>query len=603
MKKSWIFGILFILINSAIFGIILYSYLERHKFADKVNVIRFTKINIDNIKISGIAIVPKNSNESTPVVIFSHGFSSFKERMIGLCYEAALHNMIGISIDLRGHKSSGGITTFGVEEWKDASAALDWATENLNCNASNAGIMGTSMGAVVSIMAGCKDPRIKVVCEASGFANFSDLMDPNKSLFLKGIPEFLKNKFNIQENFTPTDFINETIPLNLLVMHGVLDDVVPLSHGIEIYNSAGGIYNGQNSSLNSSRAIYISNNTGHDVWHADKNAWSTIIRYLSLKLLNKEISPDEAIKAINITKIPDLYFYRALPLSGISIIFLVPLLYEIFVWKTKSKRLNEIIIPNSSKNSSNQFNSSKSELKYSMIKISGTIGIILLSAFVDKLLLSVFMISVMNFFIPNLIISIPTLLIFYKYISRKTKISTDSIYEKASQKIREHIKANLYPTISLSYLLILMNLGSYIVIAPFLLPKWTFIAFFIPFLLYFQGLEFGLRNGLEKPLEDILLKKYKNKSDKNMNKTIVQILILIITIGLACLIGLLIAKIYLPLKMELGILNPDILIIAISGGGILFGSLFYLSTKKSYTGAIFSSLLISILMSVLFPAF
>ena len=583
MKRGWIFGILFILINSTIFGIILYSYLERHKFDDKVNIIRFTTINIDNIKISGIAIIPKSSNESTPVVIFSHGFSSFKERMIGLCYEAALHDMIGIAIDLRGHKSSGGITTFGIEEWKDVSAALDWVANNLNCNASNAGIMGTSMGAVVSIMAGCMDSRIKVVCEASGFANFSDLMDPSKSLFLKGIPEFLKSKFNIQENFTPTEFINETTPLNLLVIHGVLDDVVPLSHGIGIYNSAGGIYNGQNSSLNGSRAIYISNNTGHDVWHADKNAWAIIIRYLSLKLLNKDVNPDDAIQAINITKIPDLYFYQALPLAGISIIFLIPLLYEFFTQKSKS-------------NSSQTTNFG---IKYAIIKILGTIGLILISAYIDKLLLFIFMISVMNFFIPNLIILIPILSIFYKYISKKAKISTNSIYEKKDKKIIEHIKATLYPLICLSYLLVLMNLGSYIVIAPFLLPKWTFIAFFIPFLLYLQGLEFGIRNGIEEPLENILLNKYNNKS----KLTIFQVLILILIIGLSCLIGLLIAKIYLPLKMELGILNPETLIIAISGGSILFGSLFYLSTKKSYSGAIFSSLLISILMSALFPAF
>lgn len=564
----------FLALNLVAIGFIAYASAQYQVFNNRISLKHFSTPG-EAGRIGGIVAIPKTVNASTPVVVVCHGFSSFKERMLGQAVELALHDIIGIVIDLRGHKSSDGIATFGMREWRDVSAALDWASVNLICNISNSGCIGSSMGAVTAIMSGIFEPRIRVVCESSAFANISDLVDNTKSSFFSGVPDFIKSNMNVPLDFSPIDYVNTTLPQNLLVLHGVKDDAVPFDHGAALYQKASA-----NGTITDTRQFFISNNTGHDIWHADSEAWGAIIDYCELKLLGR--TPSKQYWARHLTTMPDMFFYRAVPLQGISLFLLIPMLGEL--GKGKSKDQNGAL----DQPSASEFGAIPWFVL--MMVFIGSIGLIIIGGWIDRLLLDWIYISNMNLFIPNLFIVIPCLFILLGLLHRKYQKSPIIL---STFGLEWNRSAGWVVGGILIYFLGMLNLGAYVSYSPYLLPRSNFLSIFVPFFLFMLAIE-GIVWGIWWPIYTLKVKMASPRKEVSF---------LLVSVGLILGVTYILSQVYLPVQMALGLLNPQMMLLAMSVLAAILGWIFYNITKNWIIGAFLIAIIIAIFMSALFPAF
>lgn len=203
-----------------------------------------------------------NDNFSEDAVILFHGFMDSAAGMAYLAEEYHRRGFSVLSVDMRGHGSSGGkYITMG---YKDAEDALLWINELQNILGRSVKIIlhGISMGSSAVIrslsLPNFPEKSVYLVISDSCFSDYSQQMDihlsslfPNKG-FQKGI-KFLLLKFLSLSNFILQGFFfsshsplkalqkrnklpSSSVPV--LFFHGENDSMVPLSSAKTLYNAA-----------------------------------------------------------------------------------------------------------------------------------------------------------------------------------------------------------------------------------------------------------------------------------------------------------------------------------------------------------------------------
>lgn len=203
-----------------------------------------------------------NDNFSEDAVILFHGFMDSAAGMAYLAEEYHRGGFSVLSVDMRGHGSSGGkYITMG---YKDADDALLWINELQNILGRSVKIIlhGISMGSSAVIrslsLPDFPEKSVYLAISDSCFSDYSQQMDihltslfPNKG-FQKGI-KFLLLKFLSLSNFLLQGFFfsshsplkalqkrnklpSSSVPV--LFFHGENDSMVPLSSAKTLYNAA-----------------------------------------------------------------------------------------------------------------------------------------------------------------------------------------------------------------------------------------------------------------------------------------------------------------------------------------------------------------------------
>lgn len=197
----------------------------------------------DGVPLSGWWIP---GNRSDAAVLLLHGYKGSKASMLE--YAPFLHRAGYplLLLDLRNHGYSGGsVTTFGLREWRDASAAAEFLESR---NFSRIGVLGISMGASTAVYAAASDPRLDAVVSDVGFFSLREsagdafraivgLPDvaflPMVSLFgewLGGAP---------LDHIAPGRRIGNISPRPVLVIHTDADRVVGSAAGHRLFGAAG----------------------------------------------------------------------------------------------------------------------------------------------------------------------------------------------------------------------------------------------------------------------------------------------------------------------------------------------------------------------------
>jgi len=145
--------------------------------------------------------------------------------------------------------SEGESIGFGITEWLDVKAGVDFLDVDARVGDLPIVVMGTSAGGATVIIAGGEISRIDGVIAISAYSNFVDLYVDNMSMM--GIPRFLgvmtipfmNLRLGLSFGFrnlrlTPANGITELGGSPILLMHSTDDWQVPFSHFENLYRHA-----------------------------------------------------------------------------------------------------------------------------------------------------------------------------------------------------------------------------------------------------------------------------------------------------------------------------------------------------------------------------
>jgi dipeptidyl aminopeptidase/acylaminoacyl peptidase len=212
-------------------------------------------LSVDGIPIVGQIYLP-NKNELHPVVCLCHGVPSGNPPAPddggypALAERICRENYGVFYFNFRGTGDSGG--NFDLPGWtRDLQAVVDYLYYLKNIDSSRLYLVGFSGGAATSVYVASKDSRVSGVAACACPAHFSLLIerdtpqatiDRYRSIGIirdNDYPETTESWFDNLKSVQPIDHVADIAPRSLLLVHGNLDETVPISHAHELFAKAG----------------------------------------------------------------------------------------------------------------------------------------------------------------------------------------------------------------------------------------------------------------------------------------------------------------------------------------------------------------------------
>lgn len=180
------------------------------------------------------------------VIVLVHGLNGNR---CGMLPEAALLWQAGYGVllfDLRGcGESEGEVVTLGYNEVNDVRAAVGFALKQPGV--SRVGLLGHSMGGATVIRAAARLPEVSAVVAQSTFTSLADNV-ANGVEKVVGLPPFpfaplvvafAERESGVRLNdVRPIDDLPALAPRPILIVHGALDDLIPVANAHALYAAA-----------------------------------------------------------------------------------------------------------------------------------------------------------------------------------------------------------------------------------------------------------------------------------------------------------------------------------------------------------------------------
>ena len=201
----------------------------------------------DRISIAGWLI---RHPHPTGVVILLHGRGTGKADLLdvarALFDQGPFHLIL---IDFRGHGNSGGkILTYGQREICDIESVLDFLSKEEAFQRLPVGIYGISMGGAIGILAAAKLTRIQAVVTDSAYADFPKAVARVIQKIYR-IPRFPLGQMVLGmtqlrlglalHRLDPAAAIGKISPRPVLIIHGAMDQSVPVEESTSLFQAAG----------------------------------------------------------------------------------------------------------------------------------------------------------------------------------------------------------------------------------------------------------------------------------------------------------------------------------------------------------------------------
>ncbi|MFC1962672.1 alpha/beta hydrolase [Chloroflexota bacterium] len=210
---------------------------------------------VDGLSIRGELFLPEDTgNTRLPAVILCHGIPSGRppageQSYPTLAERFCQEGFITTAFNFRGAgRSEGNLDMLG---WaRDLKAILDYLWEAPEIDRRWFYLMGSSAGAAVAVYLTAQDTRISALITLACPADFSFLLEQERTRsFLSQLrttglikdPDFPPSLEQWRDNFfkiSPIEHISKISPRPLLLIHGELDEVVPLSHAHALFEKA-----------------------------------------------------------------------------------------------------------------------------------------------------------------------------------------------------------------------------------------------------------------------------------------------------------------------------------------------------------------------------
>ncbi|MBO3839941.1 MAG: alpha/beta fold hydrolase [Thermoproteota archaeon] len=206
-------------------------------------------------RISTVIHIPDET--PAPAVVFSHGFTGNKIETHRLFVRAARkmskEGFVAVRFDFRGSgESDGEFEEMTISsEVSDLNAVLNFLASRMEIIREKMGLVGLSLGGVVSILTAAQNPIVKAVCTWSSpaylrlLSSLRDSFGADLSQIEKGyvdLPSGYRIGRMFFEDALKHDIINSCArisPRPMLIIHGSQDSVVPVEHARMLYDGAG----------------------------------------------------------------------------------------------------------------------------------------------------------------------------------------------------------------------------------------------------------------------------------------------------------------------------------------------------------------------------
>jgi len=180
-------------------------------------------------RLAGVLHSP--NEETSACVITCHGLYSSKdsEKYVDIGHKFSGEGLAVLRFDFRGCGESGGLfeDTSLTGRKEDLESALDFVEEQ---GYESIGVMGSSLGGTVAVLTAAKDRRVKALVTWATPCHLDEL-------FREGLLEgFDKLRLDISK-YNVVKAVKKT-HCPILIVHGSLDQQVPLSHAKVLYENA-----------------------------------------------------------------------------------------------------------------------------------------------------------------------------------------------------------------------------------------------------------------------------------------------------------------------------------------------------------------------------
>jgi dipeptidyl aminopeptidase/acylaminoacyl peptidase len=170
-----------------------------------------------------VALVLKKKGvegKDSPCIIAHHGITGNQKRMLRFACPLAMRGYLMVIPDARGHGQSKKLFKASTDDWiisedagilHDLRCIVDYAVSRDDVDASRLGMIGHSMGAVISLTTGLVDERIKLIIAMSPYYSFVDLLEARRGKRIFSEEWFSKNVLRAAIHFGKFRELNEQI--------------------------------------------------------------------------------------------------------------------------------------------------------------------------------------------------------------------------------------------------------------------------------------------------------------------------------------------------------------------------------------------------------
>jgi len=204
----------------------------------------------DDLKVKGYIAYPLDKSKKYPCVIWNRGgignkgaIDSFTAR--GIFGQLASWGYVVLASQYRGNDGGEGMDEFGGNDVNDVLNLIPLADEIENADSTRWGIEGWSRGGMMTYLTLMKDPNFSakggyasgvkcaiIVGGISDFKNYVEISE-NRIVFYKNIFGEMEFEQNLEKR-TILNFIDKLPNIPYLIIHGTIDETVPVEQSILI---------------------------------------------------------------------------------------------------------------------------------------------------------------------------------------------------------------------------------------------------------------------------------------------------------------------------------------------------------------------------------
>lgn len=182
------------------------------------------------------------------VVILVHGHAGNRQHYLPQAGSLIAQGYGVLLFDLRNSgESEGDTTTMGLLEVDDVRSALEFVKSQPGVDPGRIGLMGQSLGGATAIMAAARIPEVRAVVAESAYTSLEDNIQNGveRLAFLPAFPFAPLVVFWGQwesgidiAQVRPVDEIASISPRPVLIVHGELDEIIPVENAHRLYQAA-----------------------------------------------------------------------------------------------------------------------------------------------------------------------------------------------------------------------------------------------------------------------------------------------------------------------------------------------------------------------------
>lgn len=191
----------------------------------------------DGVRLHGWYVAASNEKKGT--VLFLHGYSRNISIEISKVLWLASEGYDVFAFDYRGYGKSDGIPTIaGVH--LDTQAALDTIFKIEGARTDRVFVLGQSLGGAIAIYSVANSPhkdRIKALIIDCAFSSYRDIAREQIRRLIVTWPLGYLSEF-IEDDFSPVRWIGQISPVPVVIIHGDMDEAIPIRHGLSLYRAA-----------------------------------------------------------------------------------------------------------------------------------------------------------------------------------------------------------------------------------------------------------------------------------------------------------------------------------------------------------------------------